>query len=178
MPTLSGISPSPVPSNDVCMETSADKRTRESPDTTTRPEGKSLKTSGVSSSSKRYQSSVPDIDTSDDRAGQAEGARQPAGTRKLANSAPEARLQIRQLHTRVPTWKLPLCVQALNARPIDLDHIAEVTDIRFANEELVTIAAKCSADLSGESDLTGSAGQATGCYIASVKPSGKGVLVC
>ena len=129
IPTFSGMPPTPVPSTDVCMETSP--------------------------------LCPPDSDMSGDCAAQAEDARQPASNRKLANNAPGARLLIRQLHTRVPAWKLPLCVQALNARPIDVDHIAEVTDIRFANEELVLIAAKCSADLSGESDLTETVGQPT-----------------
>ena len=32
-------------------------------------------------------------------------------------------------------WKLPLCVQALSARPEDLAHIEEVTDILFASDD-------------------------------------------
>ena len=39
--------PFPVSMHDVNMETSADKRSRESPDSTLKPEHKSLKTSGV-----------------------------------------------------------------------------------------------------------------------------------
>ena len=32
----------------------------------------------------------------------------------------QARLLARQMHRRIPAWKLKLCVEALNARPIDL----------------------------------------------------------
>ena len=39
---FSGAPPSPEPSKDVSMEASADKRSRESPDTATKPDGKSL----------------------------------------------------------------------------------------------------------------------------------------
>ena len=39
--------PFPTPVPDVCMESSVDKRSRESPDSTLKPEHKSLKTSGV-----------------------------------------------------------------------------------------------------------------------------------
>ena len=51
-------------------------------------------------------------------------AKQPTGNRRLANNAPEARLQTRQLHARVPAWKLQLCVQAF---------------ILFASEGLVSV---------------------------------------
>ena len=43
--------------------------------------------------------------------------------------------------------KLSRCIQALNAQPVDLVHIAEVTDIQFASVELVAVAAKCLAEL-------------------------------
>ena len=79
--------------------------------------------------------------------------------RRLANTAPEARLQTKQMHTRVPAWKLPLCIQALNARPIDLAHVAEVTEILFASSDLVIVAAKCLADLARESNLDESINQ-------------------
>ena len=64
-------------------------------------------------------------------------------TRRMANNAPEAKLQTRALHSRVPPWKISNCIQALNAQPIDLTHIAEVTEIQFASNDLVVVAAKC-----------------------------------
>ena len=48
--TSAAMPPPPEPSSDASMEASSDKRTREPPDTTTKPEGKSLKTSGEPSS--------------------------------------------------------------------------------------------------------------------------------
>ena len=45
--TFPSAPPYPDSSGDVNMESSADKRSRESPDSTLKPEGKSLKTSGV-----------------------------------------------------------------------------------------------------------------------------------
>ena len=44
--TFPSAAPFPDSSRDVSMEPSADKRSRESPDSTLKPEGKSLKTSG------------------------------------------------------------------------------------------------------------------------------------
>ena len=64
--------------------------------------------------------------------------------------------------TLVSRLELPLCVEALNARPIDLARVAEVTDILFASDELVLVGAKCSADLSRESGLDVSVGQSMG----------------
>ena len=68
-----------------------------------------------------------------------DSTRQQAGNRRLAHNAPEARLQTKHMHTRGPAWKLPLCIQALNARPIDLAHVAEVTEILFASSDLTII---------------------------------------
>ena len=50
---------------------------------------------------------------------------------------------MRQMHRRIPAWKLKLCVEALNAKPVDLVRIAEVTEIQSASEELVDVAAQC-----------------------------------
>ena len=45
-------------------------------------------------------------------------------------------------------------IEALSARPIGLARIAEVTEILFADHELVAVAAQCSTDLSRESEST------------------------
>ena len=57
-----------------------------------------------------------------------------------ARDAAEARLFVQQMHRRIPAWKLKLCTEALNASPVDLAHIAEVTEIQFATVELVDVA--------------------------------------
>ena len=70
-------------------------------------------------------------------------SRKIATARRVANHAPEARMQVRALHSRVPAWKLSKCIQALSAQPnssMDLAHIADVTEIQFASNELVEIA--------------------------------------
>ena len=67
--------------------------------------------------------------------------------RRKANDALQARLLVRQMHRRIPAWKLKLCVEALNARPIDLARIAEVTEIQFVTEELVDVAAQCLVEI-------------------------------
>ena len=57
---------------------------------------------------------------------QIRGLRPTVGRQRIVS---EARLLTRQMHKRVPDWKLQLCIEALNARPIDLARITEVTEI-------------------------------------------------
>ena len=137
------------------MEASADKRSRESPDTTTKPDGKSLKTSEAASPSPARQDMsdpcIPDICMSRVSDGQDANVRVPAN-RRLANDALEARLLIRQMRKRVPAWRLTMCIEALNARPMNVARIAKVTEILFADNEKVAVAAQCLADLSRESE--------------------------
>ena len=112
--------PPPVPSQDVSMEASADKRSRELPDTTTKPDGKSLKTSEAASPSpaRHVISESCDIDTHipDASVGQ-EATSRPSPNRRMANDASKAGFLTRQMHKRVPAWKLRMCIEALNARP-------------------------------------------------------------
>ena len=92
--TFSGAPPSPEQSEDVSMEASVDKRSRESSDTATKSDGKSLKTSEAASPSSvgHDTSESRDIDThvSDVSAGQ-EANSKPSANRRLANDASEAR---------------------------------------------------------------------------------------
>ena len=67
-----------------------------------------------------------------------------------AKDASEARLYVRQMHRRIPAWKLKLCTEALNARPIDLVRIIEGTEIQFVTEDLVDVAAQCLTDIAKE----------------------------
>ena len=67
-----------------------------------------------------------------------------------AKDTSEARLYVRQMHRRIPAWKLKLCTEALNARPIDLMRITEVAEIEFVTEDLVDVAAQCLADIAKE----------------------------
>ena len=98
------------------MESSADKRSRESPDSTLKPEGKSLKTSGpATASSARHTTSssfAADTITFDVSVEQETTSKAPAIRRK-ANDASQARLLVRQMHRRIPAWKLKLCVGSI-----------------------------------------------------------------
>ena len=107
-------SPYPDSSGDVNMESSADKRSRESPDSTLKPEGKSLKTSGVAPAtltedvtSNSCAADTATFDGSNDAA-----SRAPTVCWK-ARDAAEANLLVRQMHRRIPAWKLKLCTEAI-----------------------------------------------------------------
>ena len=120
------------------MESSADKRSRESPNSTLKQVGKSLKTSApATASATRHTSSscATDMVTFDATVEQDADLKDSA-IRCKARDASEAKLFVRQMHRRVSAWKLKLCIEALNARPIDLVRIAEVTEIQFGTEVL------------------------------------------
>ena len=76
-----------------------------------------------------------------------------------AKNTTEAKLYVRQMHRRIPAWKLKLCVEALNTRPINLARIAEVTEIQFETDDLVDVAAQCLVDIAKEME---SADKSTG----------------
>ena len=132
--------------NGGAKDSSSEKRERESPDTTTKPEGKSLKTSGASSSE---QPTTPEQgthaeDVSDkSNPDQESVAMQGVTIRRAARTRDEAKLQVMGMHRRTPAWKLPKCIKVVNRQPLDLDCIAEVTEIQFASTELVEVTAKC-----------------------------------
>ena len=111
---------------------------------------KSLKTSGTSAS---VQNTTPEQGTHaenmsvDSNLDLEDAAMQSMTIRRSAKDNDEARLQVVAMHSRVPAWKLSKCIKVLNAQPLDLEYIAEVTEIQFASEELVAVAAKCLAGL-------------------------------
>ena len=49
-----------------------------------------------------------------------------------------------------PAWKLKVCSDALQARPIDLSTLAQETGAQFASVELVEMAAKCLNEVTRE----------------------------
>ena len=67
-------------------------------------------------------------------------------------SAEEARFCVRQTRRRFPAWKLKTCIDELNASPVDLMRVAEVTDIRFASLDLVCVAAQSLNEITKESE--------------------------
>ena len=77
---------------------------------------------------------------------------------------------MRQMHHRIPAWKLKLCVEALHASPVHLVRIAEVTEIQFASPELIDVAVQCPNEIAEESksadvsaDTSGVTAAATRC---------------
>ena len=57
---------------------------------------------------------------------------------------------MRQMHRSIPAWKLKLCTEALNASPVDLVRVAEVTEIQFATVELVEVAVQSLIEIAKE----------------------------
>ena len=136
----------PIPDSveDVSMESSVDKRSRESPDSTLKPEEKSLKTSVVATATptENVTSSTCAADTATcDWSNDA--APEIPIVRWRAREVPETRLLMRQLQNRMPAWKLKTCNEALRVTLVDLARIAEVTGIQFDTVELVEVAVKC-----------------------------------
>ena len=126
------------------METPADNRSRESPDSTLKPEGKSLKTSGVATAtteepvvSSAYAANAAATNEGNDDIPEA------PTIRWKVNEIAETRLLMWQLHHRMPAWKLKACTEAMQVKPVDLAALAEATGVQFASVELVEVAAKC-----------------------------------
>ena len=145
------------------VESSADKRSRESPDSTLKPEGKSLKTSGVATATSpedvNSNTCAADTATFDGSNDAAPGA---PTVRWKARDAAEAKLFVRQMHRRIPAWKLKLCTEALHASPVDLVRIAEVTEIQFATAELVDVAVQCLNEIAKEIETANASAGAPG----------------
>ena len=116
------------------MESPADKRSRESPDSTLKPEGKSLKTSGVAAatieepvvSGACAANVVATTEGNDD-------IPEAPTIRWKVNEIAETRLLMWQLHHRMPAWKLKACTEAMQVKPVDLATLAEATGIQFAS---------------------------------------------
>ena len=55
-----------------------------------------------------------------------------------------------RLHHSSPAWKLKVCIDAMNVRPIDLTTLAQETSVQFASVELVEMAANCLDEITKE----------------------------
>ena len=84
---------------------SSDRRERERPDTTAKPEGRSLKTAGTSSSDQR---STPGHGTHAEDS-QGFDTMLWRAARRVAQTREEATEQALIMHNRTPAWKLPDC---------------------------------------------------------------------
>ena len=93
----------PGSAEDVNMESSTDKRSRESPDSTLKPEGKSLKTSGVATATSTEDVTFSTCAASLATIGESNSAdpKTPVARWK-AKDVDEAKLFVRQMHRRIP----------------------------------------------------------------------------
>ena len=149
--------PFPDSVEDVSMEPPADKRSRESPDSTLKPQGKSLKTSGVATatSAESVTPSACAVHTSTCDEGK-DAAPEIPTIRWRAREVAETRFLMRQLQNRMPAWKLKTCIEILRTTPVHLAMIGEVTGIQFGTVELVKVAVQCLDEIASEADAANS----------------------
>ena len=151
--------PFPDSVEDVSMESSADKRSRVSPDSTLKPQGESLKTSGVATatSTEGATPSVCAVDTATCDEGN-DAAPEIPTIRWRAREVAETRVLMRQLQNRMPAWKLKTYIEALRTTPVDLARIGEATGIQFDTVELVKVAVQCLDEIASEANAASVAG--------------------
>ena len=119
--------PFPDSVEDVSMESGADKRSRESPDSTLKPEGKSLKTSETTTASTT-------ADTDEKSA--ADNAKPTSMTRR-PKTVSEAKSLMREVHNRMPSWKAEKLLESCEARQVDLAALGEATGIFFESHDML-----------------------------------------
>ena len=148
LPVCDNEPPFPTSSPDVNMEPSTDKRSRESPDSTLKPEHKSLKTSGVAVATTEESSvfgasaaGAAEVDQSNP---------EPPTIRWKVKEKSEVRQTMWRLHHSSPAWKLKACIDAMKVRPVDLSSLAQGTSVQFASVELVELASKCLDEITKE----------------------------
>ena len=140
--------PFPISSHGVYMDTFADKRSREAPDSTLKPEYKSLKTSGVAVATDEESvvsgacvAVTAEVDHSNSEA--------PTIRWNVKEKSEVKQIMRRPRHSS-PAWKLNVCLEAMKVRPIDLTLLAQATSVQFASAELVEMAANCLDEITKE----------------------------
>ena len=101
--------PFPDTVEDVSMDSGVDKRSRESPDSTLKPEGKSLKTS----------ENAPVAAVTDTEVSPATGAKAPSIT-KRPKTVSEAKSLMWEVHQRMPAWKADKLLEFHKTEQVDL----------------------------------------------------------
>ena len=129
--------PFPDTTDDVSMESGADKRSRESPDSTLKPERKSLKTS-------ESAAATTDADTCAATSGVlAAGNTKPSNVSKRPKSIPEAKFLMWEVHQRMPAWKAVRLIESSKDDQVDLAALGEATGILFESREMMSEAVQC-----------------------------------
>ena len=125
--------PFPDSVEDVSMETGTDKRSRESPDSTLKPEGKSLKTS---------ESTTVQTTMDTDEVSTAESVK-PSNVTKRPKTVSEVESLMQEVHSRMPAWKATKILETRKASQVDLAALGEVTGILFESRDMLNKAIQC-----------------------------------
>ena len=140
--------PFPTSVPDVCMESSADRRSRESPDSTLKPEHKLLKTSGVAVATEEEPIVFGTSAITATAVDQSEI--EPQTICWNVKEKTEVRPTMWRFHHSSPAWKLKICIDAMKDRPVDLSSLAQKTSVMFASAELVEMAVHCLEEITAE----------------------------
>ena len=103
-----------------------DKRSRESPDSTLKSEGKSLKTS---------ENAVTPASKDSDEMRTADTT-QSSNVTKRPKTSSEAKSLMQEVHLRMPAWKADKLLEASKAEQIDFTTLGETTGILFESQEV------------------------------------------
>ena len=120
--------PFPDSIEDVSMESGTDKRSRESPDSTLKPEGKSLKTS---------ETTTVQTTTDTDEMSTAESVK-PSNVTKRPKTVSEVKSLMQEVHSRMPAWKAAKILETRKANQVDLAALGEATGILFESQDLLS----------------------------------------
>ena len=134
--------PFPDSAEDVSMDSMVDKRSRESPDSTLKPEGKSLKTSETATGA----TATDTVEVS------AFGSMKPSNVTKKPKTIPEAKLLMWEVHQRMPAWKADKLIEFYKTDQADLAALGEATGILFESQEMMSEAVQCLERIQNEKD--------------------------
>ena len=123
----SGIAaPFPNSIEDVSMDSGVDKRSRESPDSTLKPEGKSLKIS--ENATTPVTKDTEEMPTVDDK--------KSSNVTKWPKTVSEAKSLMREVHQRMPAWKADRLLEAHKTEQVHLAALGEATGILFESQDM------------------------------------------
>ena len=109
------------------MESGTDKRSRESPDSTLKPEGKSLKTS---------ETTTVQTTTDTDEMSTADSVK-PSNVTKRPKTVSEVKSLMQEVHSRMPAWKAEKILETRKADQVDLAALGEATGILFESQDML-----------------------------------------
>ena len=138
--------PFPDSTEDVSMESGVDKRSRESPDSTLKPEGKSLKTSESATTATATDTCTDTTEVS------AVGSMRPSNVSRKPKTIPEAKYLMWEVHQRMPAWKANKLIESNKTDQVDLAALGETTGILFDSREMLSEAVQCLERIRNEKD--------------------------